>query len=143
MKIVDANILLYAVNADSTHHAPVRGWWEAALNSDQSIGLPWIVILAFLRLSTHRAAFPKPLTAKQAADKVTAWLACPVVTALSETDQHWATLQRLLAQTGTAANLTTDAHLAAIAISRDAVLVSCDNDFGRFADLRWENPLAA
>ena len=64
-------------------------------------------------------------------------------TALSETDQHWATLQRLLAQTGTAANLTTDAHLAAIAISRDAVLVSCDNDFGRFANLRWENPLAA
>lgn len=143
MKIVDANVLLYAVNADSAHHARVRHWWEAALNSDQSIGLPWVVILAFLRLSTHRAAFPKPLTAKQAADKVGAWLACPVVTALSEADGHWAILQRLLAQTGSAANLTTDAHLAAIAISRDAVLVSCDNDFGRFADLRWENPLAA
>ena len=143
MKIVDANILLYAVNADSAHHLRVRSWWEAALNSDQSIGLPWVVILAFLRLSTHRAAFPRPLTAKHAAEKVNAWLVCPVVTALSETDQHWPILQRLLAQTGTAANLTTDAHLAAIAISRDAVLVSCDNDFGRFADLRWENPLAA
>jgi toxin-antitoxin system PIN domain toxin len=143
MKIVDANVLLYAINTDSAHHARVRAWWESALNSDQSVGLPWVVILAFLRLSTHRAAFPKPLTAKQAADKVSAWLACPVVTALSEADGHWAILQRLLAQAGTAANLTTDAHLAAIAISRDAVLVSCDNDFGRFADLRWENPLVA
>ena len=143
MKIVDANILLYAVNQDSAHHAKVRTWWEAALNGDQSIGLPWAVILAFLRLSTHRAAFAQPLTAKQAADKVSAWLACPVVTAIGETDDHWPTLQRLLAQSGTAANLTTDAHLAALAISRDAVLVSCDNDFRRFAELRWENPLAA
>ena len=39
-------------------------------------------------------------------------------------------------------NLTTDAHLAALAISHGAVLASCDADFARFSRLRWHNPTA-
>ncbi len=38
-------------------------------------------------------------------------------------------------------DLTTDAHLAALALSHDAVLVSSDADFARFRGLRLLNPL--
>jgi hypothetical protein len=100
------------------------------------------VILAFLRLATSRAAFAQPLTTRQATEKVQGWLGCPVVSIPRETDRHWSVLQQLLAQPGIAGNLTSDAHLAALAISRDAALVSCDYDFARFEALRWENPLS-
>jgi hypothetical protein len=39
--------------------------------------------------------------------------------------------------------LTTDAHLAALAIEYQAELASTDADLARFRGLRWFHPLAA
>jgi toxin-antitoxin system PIN domain toxin len=142
MKIVDANVLLYAVNQDAVQHTTLRTWWERAISSDEPIGLCWVVLLAFLRISTHPRAFARPLTPEQALGTVDQWISHPNARLIAETDEHWAILRTLLATSGTAGNLATDAHLAAIAITRGAVLVSCDADFSRFAKLRWENPLA-
>ncbi len=141
MKIVDLNILLYAINRDSPHHTTVREWWENAVSDDEPIGLAWVVLLGFLRLATNPKVFPKPLTPEQAIERVETWLSSGNVKILLETDEHWRILTRLLLAAGTAGNLTTDAHLASLAISYGAALVSCDADFGRFAELRWENPL--
>lgn len=141
MKIVDLNILLYAVNSAATEHRRARTWWEHAVNDEDVIGLPWVVLLGFLRLSTNPRVFPQPLDPGAAASKVDAWLARDNVRVVREKDEHWATLKPLLGATGTAGNLTTDAHLAALAISHDAVLLSSDMDFARFKGLRWENPL--
>jgi toxin-antitoxin system PIN domain toxin len=143
MKIVDANVLLYAVNRDGPHHEALRRWWEAAVAGDEPIGLCWIVLLAFLRISTHPRAFAHPMRPEQAIEMVAEWLSHPNVRIVAETDEHWTILRDLLEETGTAGNLTTDAHLASLAISRGAVLTSCDADFSRFARLRWENPLAS
>ena len=140
MKIVDANVLLYAVNEEALHHEPVRRWWDAALSGDEPIGLCWTVLLAFLRIATHPRAFARPLEPEQALAVVAAWLGHPNVRVVTETDTHWDILRSLLVATGTAGNLTTDAHLAALAIARGAWLVSCDADFARFPHLRWENP---
>jgi uncharacterized protein len=141
MKVIDLNILLYAVNRDAAQHLPIRSWWESALNGDELIGLPWIVVLGFLRLSTNPRVFPAPLSLDHALAKVDEWLAHPRVRMVSETTEQWKTLRSLLHQSGTAGNLTTDAHLASLAIAHGAVLVSCDRDFSRFAKLRWEHPL--
>lgn len=141
MKIVDLNVLLYAVNSDAAPHERARAWWEAAVNDEETIGLPWVVLLGFLRLTTNARVFPRPLAPDAATSKVDAWLARDNVRIVSETDDHWGRLKTLLRQSGTAGNLTTDAHLAALAMTRDAVLVSCDTDFARFKGLRWENPL--
>jgi len=100
------------------------------------------VLLAFLRLATHPAVFPRPLTVEQAIDVVRRWLAQPAAVILEPTPRHMDLVASLLVETGTAANLVNDAHLAAIAIDRDAVLVSFDADFSRFAGLRWERPAA-
>lgn len=143
MKLVDLNILLYAVNQDAVQHATVRRWWESALNGDEPVGLAWVVLLGFLRLATNHQVFPKPLTVVQAAAKIDTWLAQPNVRIVRETDEQWRILRGLLEQTGTAGNLTTDGHLASMAMAHGATLVSCDADFARFDKLRWENPIRA
>jgi toxin-antitoxin system PIN domain toxin len=141
MKIVDLNILLYAVNSDAEQHGRSRAWWERAMNDEDTIGLPWIVLLGFLRLATSPRVFPRPLASDVAAAIVDAWLALDHVQIVGEKDDHWENLYALLRVAGTAGNLTTDAHLAALALTHDAVLVSSDTDFARFKGLRWENPL--
>ncbi len=141
MKIIDTNVLLYAVNRSLAHHKAVKAWWEESLSEEESIGLPWIVLLGFIRLATNSRVFPETLSLKQAADRIDTWLALPNIRVVHETEEHWRIFRELLKETGTAGNLTTDAHLAAMAISNGATLVSCDADFGRFRHLRWENPL--
>jgi len=142
MKIVDVNILLYAINRSVPHHTLVRRWWEHSLSSSEPIGLAWPTIVGFVRLATHRKIFPQPQTLGEALKKVNDWLDHPNTSLVTESKDHWKILQQLLLETGTAGNLTSDAQLAALAISRGATLVSCDKDFNRFEQLRWENPLA-
>lgn len=142
MKIVDLNVLLYAVNSDSAHHAAVRPYWEELTNGEEEIGFAWSVLLGFLRLSTNPAVFPRPLGPEAALARIDTWLSLQPARLVTETEDHWTILRGLLSDSGTAGNLTTDAHLAALAIGRGATLISCDRDFARFEGLRWENPLA-
>jgi toxin-antitoxin system PIN domain toxin len=141
--IVDVNVLLYAVNENAENHEPIRSWLEDALDGDETVGLPWIVLLGFVRIATNPRVFSAPLPVDEALDRVEQWLDAHVVTIVGEKTDHWRALRGLLEDTGTAGNLTTDAHLAACAITHDATLVSCDGDFARFEDLRWRNPLNA
>jgi toxin-antitoxin system PIN domain toxin len=143
VKIVDLNILIYAVNQAALQHVPARHWWEAALNGNESIGLPWIVILGFLRLTTSPRTFASPCSVEDSLELIEEWLAQPTIELVRETDEHYRILGELLRKLGAGGNLTTDAHLAALAIGHGATLVTCDSDFSRFSNLRWENPLAA
>jgi toxin-antitoxin system PIN domain toxin len=143
MKLIDLNVLLYAVNEDSVHHKPVKKWLEAAFSGDEPIALPWIVLLGFLRLTTNPRVFARPLSTEQALAHVERWLQQPPVRILAESSEQWRILRGLLEVSGTAGNLTTDAHLASLAIAHGAVLVSCDTDFGRFDKLQWQHPLRA
>ncbi|MXY25519.1 MAG: type II toxin-antitoxin system VapC family toxin [Acidobacteria bacterium] len=140
MTVVDLNVVLYAINTAAVRHAEARTWWESALNGDEPVGLTWSVVTGFLRLSTHPSVLPRPLTVEQACQRVNKWLGQPTVRLVRETDEHWRHLEQLLLETGTGGNLTSDAHLAALAVSHGATLVSFDHDFARFANLRWVNP---
>ena len=142
MRIPHLNVLIYAVDSDSAHHATVLPYWENLASGEEEIGFAWGVLLGFLRLSTNPAVFPRPLALGAALGKVDTWLSLPPARLVTETEDHWRILRTLLSEAGTAGNLTTDAHLAALAIGRGATLVSCDNDFARFGDLRLENPLS-
>ncbi len=140
MRLCDANVLLYAVNSDVPNHAAARSWLDGALNDHETVAFPWVVLLAFLRLATHPAVFPRPLSADAAIAQVREWLHQPTATVAEPGSRHLEVLAGLLAESGVAGNLVSDAHLAALAIELDAELVSFDRDFARFAGLRWLVP---
>ncbi|MEJ5944153.1 TA system VapC family ribonuclease toxin [Pseudokineococcus basanitobsidens] len=141
MRLLDLNLLLYALDETSPRHDAAAPWLEAQLNGSETVGLPWVVLLGFVRLSTRSAVFADPFTAEQSLDVVDGWLRLPVVTTPQETPDHARVLRELLAPTGTAGNLTSDAHLAALAVEHGAELCSTDSDFARFPGLRWTDPL--
>jgi uncharacterized protein len=141
VKVPDVNLLLYAYDSRSARHAAAREWLEQTLSGSETVGLAWVVLLAFIRLSTRSVVVENPLDVDAALELVESWIDQPCATVIAPTDRHAAVLRDLLAPLGTAGNLTTDAHLAALAIEHDATLCSCDTDFGRFPRLRWRDPL--
>ena len=141
MIIPDVNLLVYAYNADAPAHAPAKSWLEEIMNAQRPIGLPWVAILGFIRLMSHPKVLNEPLRPKAAFHHVGYWLGRAHVQILDPGPRHFSILQELLVSLGVAANLTTDAHLAAIAIEYQAELCSNDADFARFSGLRWSNPL--
>ena len=141
MIFADINLLVHAYNRESPRHTGARDWWEDRLNGTEPVGLAWVVMLGFIRLTTNRQILTHPWSASDACATVRLWLERPVVTALQPGDRHAEILFGLLAAVGTAGNLTTDAHLAALAIEHQAELHSTDTDFARFKGLRWVNPL--
>jgi toxin-antitoxin system PIN domain toxin len=140
VKLVDANVLLYAVNSDADHHERSRQWLDRSLSGDDTVGFAWIALLAFVRLSTREGLFPRPLSMDAAMDRVDAWLAAPSAVVLEPTIEHGRVLRSLLAPLTTAGNLVNDAHLAALAVEHKCEIVSFDNDFSRFAEVRWREP---
>lgn len=141
MRLLDVNLLLYAVDEGAPEHDRARRWLEDLLSGTETVALPWVVLLAFVRLSTRAAVFSAPLDVDEALDVVDGWLALPNVVVVHPGPRHAALLRELLGPLGTAGNLTTDAHLAALARESGATLCSRDADFSRFPDVRWVDPL--
>ncbi len=140
MVIVDANVLLYAVNSAAIQHAVSRDWLDDVLGGREPVGFAWTALLAFLRLATHPAIFPRPMTPETATGIVRAWLVQPAAVVIEPTPRHADVLAGLLVEAGTGGNLVSDAHLAALAIEHGATISTFDGDFGRFAGVRWERP---
>ena len=142
MKLVDANILVYAHVSGFAQHDAAREWLDTRLNGIDRIGLPWPSLLTFVRLVTNPRVFARPESIGDAWSQVGQWLACRAAWIPLPTERHVDILGRCLETTGLRSNHVPDADLAALAIEHGLVLSSTDSDFARFAGLRWENPLA-
>jgi uncharacterized protein len=140
VKLVDANVLLYAVNEDAERHEPARRWLDDALSGRDTVAFAWIALLAFLRLSTREGLFPSPLTLDEAMDRVDAWLGAAPAVVVEPTADHPRVVRDLLRGIGVGGNLVNDAHLAALAVEHRCTVVSFDNDFDRFDGVSWEAP---
>ncbi len=141
MIVLDANLLLYAYNASFEQHELARTWLERTLAAPVPVGLPWVMILAFLRIGTNPRAFPSPLGIEDAVTIVSDWLAHPTVVIVEPGEQHWEILRQLLLATQARGPRVADAHLAALAVEHGATLCTTDRDFRLFPRLRMENPL--
>jgi len=140
VKLVDANVLLYAVDTSAPRHEEARHWLDSALSGAETVILPWLCLLAFLRISTHPGIYPHPLTVEQATGVVAAWSRRPNVVPGTPTPKHAELLAQMLTATGVGGNLVNDAHIAALAVEHNATVVTFDSDFGRFPGVRWETP---
>lgn len=141
--LVDANILLFAVDDSSPFHARAADWLTSQLNGQRRVGLAWQSLAAFVRISTNPKAAERPLTPEEAWSYVESWLAAETVWTPSPTERHADVLGSLIRTYGLRGNLVPDAQLAALAIEHGLTVCSVDADFGLFGEIRWENPLAA
>ncbi len=141
MILIDANLLLYASHDYFAQHKNAIRWLDEQLNGSTPVGIPWPSLLAFVRLSTQPRVLEKPLNVVEAWRQVEQWLSVDKVWTPSPTDAHQSVLARLLKSTFMTSNLVNDAHLAALAIEHGLLLCSADNDFARFDEVKWSNPL--
>jgi len=141
VRIIDTSVLLPAVSPSLAQHRAARSALEMAINDDRPVGFTWVVVNAFLRLTTKPGLFERPLSIDEAWTLVDEWLGHPNVRVVQETAEHARLWSELLRDAGTGGDLTTDAWIAAIALAHGASVLTLDSDFARFPGLRWENPL--
>ncbi len=139
--LVDANILLYAVDSDSRFHDAARGWLENAINGTRRVGIPWQSLTSFVRIATHPRALREPLSPVEAWAFVEEWLDAPVTWAPEPGRAHREILGGLIEDLGLTGNLVPDAVLAALCLEHGLTMVSADSDFARFPAVRWLNPV--
>jgi hypothetical protein len=140
--LLDANLLVYAVDRESRFQERAAGWLEQALSGPTRVGFPWPTLLSFLRIATHPRALRAPLAGPDAWSFVADWLHCPGAWIPEPGPGHAELLQRLIETHDVSGNLIPDAHLVALAIEHGLPVVSSDSDFARFPEVRWLNPLA-
>jgi len=141
MILPDIHLLVYAYNTDAPGHRRAKAWWEACLSDLHPVGLPWVVVLGYLRLMTSRSVLVDPFSPQEAIGHIRSWLERPQVQILQPGPRHLELLDSLMRGAQASGSLSTDAHLAAVAIEHQAELHSNDGDFSRFPGLRWTNPL--
>ncbi|HEY0553320.1 MAG TPA: type II toxin-antitoxin system VapC family toxin [Thermoanaerobaculia bacterium] len=141
MILPDINLLVYAYNTDAPGHRRAKVWWEACLSDLDPVGLPWVVLLGYLRLMTSRSVLVDPFSPQEAIGHIRSWLERPQVQILHPGPRHLELLDGLMRGAQASGSLSTDSHLAALAIEHQAELHSNDGDFSRFPGLRWTNPL--
>jgi toxin-antitoxin system PIN domain toxin len=137
----DINLLVYAYNTDAPGHDRAKAWWEESLSGRRPVGLPWVVLLGYLRLMTGRNVLIDPLSSEEAIEHVRSWLERPQTQILQPGPRHLELLGGLMKDPLAPGSLTTDVHLATLAIEHQAELHSNDRGFARFPGLRWTNPL--
>lgn len=142
MILPDINLLVYAHDERAPLHSLARAWWEEAMNGRQPVFIAWAVIFGFVRLVTHPAVLRDPIGPEPALGAVRGWLERPQSEIVQPGPRHLEIVERLFDATGVGGNLTTDTHLAALAIEHGCELHSNDADFARFPGLRWHNPIA-
>jgi toxin-antitoxin system PIN domain toxin len=140
VKLLDANVLLYAYDSDSSQHATCRSWLDSAFNSEETVGLPWQTVMAFVRIATNPRAVRQPLSGSDACAIVGTWLVRPNVLVVEPGERFWEIFQQQVLEAQISGPLVTDAALAALALEQGATLCSTDRDFRRFRGLTVLDP---
>jgi len=141
--LVDANVLLFAVDSSSPFHPEARAWLDDKLNGPRRVGLPWQSLTAFLRMSTNARASEHPLAPAEAWGYVREWLEAEAAWVPEPTERHREVLGALIVEYDLRGHLISDAELATLAIEHGLTVISADTDFARFTEVRWENPVAS
>ena len=141
MIVPDINLLIYAYDAESPFNLAATRWWEGLINGDEQVGLPWVVSTGFIRIITNPRMINFPLSPLEAVDYVRQWLGMPHVSAIDPGDEHMRYFRQNIEAVGRGGDNVPDAHIAALAMERDAVVHTRDRGFRRFPGLRWRDPL--
>lgn len=141
MKLLDANLLIYAHDSSSPFHAKAKPWFEGLLIGDEPFAIAWTTVLAFLRITTHRKILKQPLAPDEAFGAIEELLAHPDCFIARPGERYWQLFQTHCLGIRERGSGIMDVELVALAIEMDAELLSADTGFERFVGLRFRNPL--
>ena len=141
MIVPDVNILVYAYHEDDPNHEAARRWWEELINGVETVGVPWSVSIGFVRLLSSPRVLVSPMLPSVAIAHVESWFQYDHISPINPGIDHLAQLRRSLDAADGCAKLVPDAHIAALALERQATVHSNDSNFSRFPRLQWHNPL--
>ncbi len=144
MFVVDTNILLYAAIEDFDEHEQARRLLEKWRQEIRAWYVTWPIVYEFLRVSTHRSVFEKPLKLPEACSFIDSLFDASDFGLLVETDRHAGLLQTLSADYPRMnGNIMHDFHTAVLMKEHGVTEIrTADSDFHQFKFLRVVNPLA-
>lgn len=143
MILLDTNLLIYAFLEESPKHRVTKNWLEQQFASGHPVAMPWAALLGFVRICSNRGILQNPVSIPECWAQVVEWLELKSTWIPAPSPNHRRVMGKLLGKVGNKSDLIPDAHLAALAIEHDLTLCSADQDFRRFQEVRWHNPLAA
>ncbi|MDE0077280.1 MAG: PIN domain-containing protein [Caldilineaceae bacterium] len=141
MIVPDVNLLVYAYHENDPNHVAAKFWWEGLVNGVETIGMPWAVSMGFVRIMLNPKVLSTPMSQSEAIEYVERWFEHDHINPIDPGIKHLALFQQILNASGGSPNLVPDAHIAALALERQAIVHSNDSDFSRFPGLQWHNPL--
>ena len=143
MIIPDLNILIYAYNSSATEHKKAKKWWEQQISSGILIGIPWVVLLGFIRILSGTKVVENPYRIDELFSIVDQWLSYPNVQLLEQSLESYQMLKELMTSLKLSGASTTDASIAALSFANKARIATNDTDFFRYKGLELFNPIQA
>jgi len=141
---VDTNLLLYAVNSAAPQYPKARARLAGWLAGGEDMLLTWGIVYEFLRVATHRAVFPRPLSFAQAWAFLDRILSNSRVRILTESgDDHVDLLRGAVEEVpAVTGSLFHDLHTALLMRGEGiSEIRTSDADFHRFPWLHPVDPL--
>lgn len=143
MRSVDVNVLVYAFDSDSPHHAPARQVLEETCSTREPLVVFRPVVTGFLRVVTDRRILVNPATPAEALAYLQRLMDWPHTQVAEAGSRWWDTFVALAAEHEPHGADVSDIALAAMALDQGATWVSFDRGFARFRGLAWVNPADA
>ena len=140
MRVVDANVLIYAVEAESPFHEASHRWLSDALFSSEITIIPWVSVLTLVRIATDPRIYDDPWSASDLMREVDWWLRTPSVLKHPPVDPSPALVAEMIEHKHGRGSHVNDAFLAAVAKTNEADVVSFDGDFAHYPGIRWVRP---
>lgn len=139
--LLDSNVLLYAKMSAMPEHSAAAKWLEEAVSDAGSeIFISETSVLSFLRIATNEKVFKPALPVAEAGKFIASLLDRPNVHLLNPASDHFREVVKAMDAHSMTGNLVMDVHLAVLAMSIGATLVTRDNDFKKIPYLKTLNP---
>lgn len=137
--VLDVNVLVYLIDADSKAHDACRSWLNDARAADWDLVLPDAVIVGALRV-LGLPSYAGAEGTRAGAAWIDQLLALPRVQRVAAKSGAFAWFRALIDELSLSGNDVPDAYLAGIALDLHASLASTDRGFERFSALTLIDP---
>jgi hypothetical protein len=140
---VDVNVLLYASDESNRFHSRALELLDRLAKGPDLLYIFWPVAMGYLRMATHPAIFPRPLSPENALHNVEQLIGLPHARTAGEAEDFWDLYLAATEGLVVRGNLVPDAHLVALMRqSGVATLWTHDRDFNKFEQVRVRDPFA-